>query len=108
MSVLLGNGDGTFQTAVDYPAGPLPYGVAVGDFDGDGKADLVVANDIGNNVSVLLGNGNGTFRAAVNYSVGAPNSWWLWGISTAMVNRTMAVGTPFRLKRSAGERRRHL
>ena len=45
--------------------------MAVGDFNGDGKLDLVVANRASNNVSVLLGNGNGTFQAAVNYAAGS-------------------------------------
>src|SRR5579862_1673314 len=73
VSVLLGNGDGTFQSKVDYSAGPQPVSVAVGDFNGDGKVDLVVANgnDGPSNVSVLLGNGDGTFQAAANYSVGS-------------------------------------
>jgi len=43
VAVLLGNGDGTFQSAVDYAAGANLNSVAVGDFNGDGKADLVVA-----------------------------------------------------------------
>ena len=70
VSVLLGNGNGTFQAAVNYAAGTYPSSVAVGDFNGDGKADLAVANCASNNVSVLLGNGNGTFQAAVNYGAG--------------------------------------
>jgi hypothetical protein len=70
VSILLGNGDGTFQAAVDYGAGSNPDSVAVGDFRGDGKLDLVVANDLGNNVSILLGNGDGTFQAAVSYGAG--------------------------------------
>jgi uncharacterized repeat protein (TIGR01451 family) len=67
VSVLLGNGDGTFQPAMNYSAGTTPYFVAVGDFNGDGGTDLAIANANGNNVSVLLGNGDGTFQAAVNY-----------------------------------------
>jgi len=67
--VLLGNGDGTFQSPVSYDAGAQPISVAVGDFNGDGKLDLVVANNSSSNVSVLLGNGDGTFKAPVNYSV---------------------------------------
>jgi hypothetical protein len=70
VSVLLGNGNGTFQTAVNYPAGKSPESVAVGDFNGDGIADLAVADNSGG-VSVLLGNGDGTFQAAVSYPAGA-------------------------------------
>ena len=44
--------------------------MAVGDFNGDGKADLAVANLGSNNVAVLLGNGNGTFATAVTYASG--------------------------------------
>ncbi len=69
VSVLLGNGDGTFQAAVNYATGPIPRSVVVGDFNGDGKTDLAVANNSSSTVSVLLGNGDGTFRAAVNYAV---------------------------------------
>ena len=71
VSILLGNGNGTFQAAMDYGAGTDPDSVAVGDFRGDGKLDLVVANGGSNNVSILLGNGDGTFQAAVNYGVGS-------------------------------------
>jgi len=70
VSVLLGNGDGTFQPAVSYLAGSDPYAVAVGDFNGDGKPDLAVANYRDVSVSVLLGNGDGTFQPAVGYAVG--------------------------------------
>jgi streptogramin lyase len=68
VSILLGNGDGTFRAAVNYGvgSGSAPTSVAVGDFNGDGKLDLAVANELSNNVSILLGNGNGTFQAAVN------------------------------------------
>jgi hypothetical protein len=74
VSVLLGNGDGTFQTAINYDTGSgftsYPWSVAVGDFNGDGEADLVAADDRGNFVSVLFGNGNGTFQNARHYGVG--------------------------------------
>ena len=69
VSVLLGNGDGTFQPPVNYAVGSGPAAVAVGDFNGDGKPDLAVANSGSNTVSILLGNGDGTFQAAVNYTV---------------------------------------
>ena len=70
VSILLGNGDGTFAAAANYAVGVLPYAVAVGDFNGDGKADLACVNESSGTVSILLGNGDGTFGAAVNYSVG--------------------------------------
>jgi hypothetical protein len=72
VSVLLGNGNGTFQAPVQYNTGANPTGIAVADFNGDGKLDLVTAdNGPGpNNVSVLLGNGDGTFQAPQNYSAG--------------------------------------
>src|SRR5690242_20188341 len=59
MSILLGNGDGTFQAPIDYPAGLTPAAIAVGDFNGDGNLDVVVANQ-GNDpsnssVSIFLG-----------------------------------------------------
>jgi hypothetical protein len=78
VSVLLGNGDGSFQAAQNYAVGwsvgwrnQGTSSVAVGDFNGDGKLDLVVANAGGNNASVLLGKGDGTFQAAPNYSAGS-------------------------------------
>jgi len=71
VSILLGNSDGTFQMHVDYPVGMGPYSVAVGDFNRDGKLDLVVANYPSVfTVSVLLGNGDGTFQSQVTYPVG--------------------------------------
>ncbi|MEG4532165.1 DUF4347 domain-containing protein, partial [Microcoleus sp. D2_18a_D3] len=71
VSLLLGNGDGTFGTATYFGVGSSPYTVAVGDFNGDGDSDLATANRTSNNVSILPGNGNGTFGAATNLSVGS-------------------------------------
>ena len=71
VSVLLGNGDGTFQAAVTYSVGYGPASLAVADLNGDGKLDLAVANYADNTVSVLLGNGDGTFQAAVNFIAGS-------------------------------------
>jgi len=61
----------TFATPVDFAAGSGPRATAIGDFNGDGKQDIVVANDISNNVSVLLGDGLGGFGPATNFAVGS-------------------------------------
>ncbi len=71
VSVLLGNGDGTFRPAVDYAAGSNPIYVVVADFNGDGNLDLATANWYAGTVSVLLGNGDGTFQAAQNFNIGS-------------------------------------
>ncbi|MBZ5611550.1 MAG: FG-GAP-like repeat-containing protein [Acidobacteriia bacterium] len=68
--IVLGNGDGSFQTAADYKAGTGPQTATVGDFNGDGVPDLAVASNGSSTVSVLLGTGNGTFKTAVNYPAG--------------------------------------
>ena len=60
-----------FTAAVDYGAGTVPASVAVADFNADRRADMVVANAGGDNVSVLLGAENGTFLAAANFGAGA-------------------------------------
>jgi hypothetical protein len=69
VSMLLGNGDGTFQPAVEYRAGIRPNAIVAGDFNGDGKLDLAVTSN-GTDVSVLMGNGDGTFQPEVDYAVG--------------------------------------
>jgi hypothetical protein len=76
VSVLLGNGDGTFRAAKNFEVGDTPVSVTTGDFDGDGKADLATADDpynppssnIADGVSVLLGNGDGTFKDAWRFT----------------------------------------
>jgi hypothetical protein len=70
VSILLGNGDGTFSAPVGYSTGADPIQLAVGDFNGDGKLDLVTANRASYTISVLLGNGDGTFQANVDYTAG--------------------------------------
>ena len=73
MSILLGNGDGTFQDQVAYPTGTggNPLAVVVGDFDGNGTLDLAVADFQTQEVSILLGKGDGTFLSPRAYATGA-------------------------------------
>jgi hypothetical protein len=54
VSILFGNGDGTFQPGVEYLAGLSPVRLATADLNGDGGADVAVANTFSNSVSVLL------------------------------------------------------
>jgi hypothetical protein len=76
VSVLLGNGNGTFQAPQTISLATMPFSVNVADVNGDGKPDLVVGTFSGSSypysggVSVLLGNGNGTFAAGLNMSLG--------------------------------------
>ncbi len=70
ISVLLGNGNGTFQAQQTFAAGTDPNSVKIGDVNGDGKPDIVVANVGSNTVGVLLGNGNGTFQAQKTFAAG--------------------------------------
>ncbi len=83
VSVLLGNGDGTFQPAATYSCGPStePDFVAVADLTGDGRPDIITANSNGSSVSVLMGNGDGTFQPAYVYPV-----YWPTSIAVADIN----------------------
>jgi hypothetical protein len=76
ISVLLGNGDGTFRSPLSYAVGDNPSFVVVGDFDGDGNQDLAVTSGVVNGeVSVLMGDGHATFQLLGNYPTGkSPSS----------------------------------
>jgi hypothetical protein len=75
VTVLLGDGDGTFTSAPTVTAGSEPTDVAVGDVNGDQILDLAVANDGADTLHVYLGNGDGSF--------GPPTvlQTWEWGAS---------------------------
>jgi hypothetical protein len=67
VDILLGNGNGTFETGESYGLFSDPDSVVTGDFNGDTVADLAIASGIGENIAVLLGKGDGTFDPPVNY-----------------------------------------
>lgn len=74
VSIFLGNGDGTFQqTPINTSTLYNPAATGTGDFNGDGKLDLAVAEQFGtiSQVEILLGNGNGTFSSSATYKVGS-------------------------------------
>jgi hypothetical protein len=71
VSVLMNNGNGSFAPAQTYAVGATPTGVAVGDFNHDGKLDIVTTNSNGT-VSVLMNTGAGAFGAASSYSISGP------------------------------------
>src|SRR5204863_450473 len=95
VSVLFGNGDGSFQAAAQFTAGNDPYSVVLSDLNGDGKLDIAATNKADNSVSVLLGdrkpdlavadlnggigvlvgNGDGTFTPQATFASGnAPSA----------------------------------
>ncbi len=81
-ALVFGNGDGTFQaTAVD-PTATIPSLVALGDFDGDGRADLAVTSSYLKNITILLGDGQGGYRVGEQIPSGTIGT-----ISAADVNR---------------------
>jgi hypothetical protein len=71
VDLYLGNGDGTFQTALDHGVGGLPVAIAMGDFNRDGILDYVTIDYFANMALVSLGNGDGTFQSPVSYQVGS-------------------------------------
>jgi hypothetical protein len=64
VSILLGNGDGTFRPPVDYAAGVQPFSIVAVDLNHDGNLDLAIADSRSQYFYILLGNGDGTFEKA--------------------------------------------
>ncbi len=70
ISVLLGNGDGTFGSPTTYTVGDRPSSLVVSDLNQDGTKDIVTANSFSQDISILYGNGDGTFAAAQTLDTG--------------------------------------
>src|SRR5262249_29024028 len=93
ISVLLGNGDGTFQPPLTFNPGLpffFPRSVAVGEFDGDSIPDLAVAYEGaagGAGLLMLAGNGNGTFRLLNNLPLSNLNLTGSAQLAVADLNR---------------------
>lgn len=69
VSILIGNGDGTFASS-EVATGNDPFGIVAADFNGDAKLDLAVANTTDGDISILLGIGDGTFSAKTDFQTG--------------------------------------
>jgi hypothetical protein len=76
VSVLLGNGDGTFRAHQDYAAPGFRYSVALGDFNGDGWLDVAVTG-----VGVFLGNGDGTLQTREDYQTSSGGNVVVWDLN---------------------------
>ena len=92
VSILLGNGDGTFQPATALPAGTGPIAIATGVFNNvSGHVDLAVVNQTAGTVSIFPGNGDGTFGTKTDYPVGTSPSGIAVGDFTGNGDLDLAV-----------------
>jgi hypothetical protein len=113
LGVLLGNGDGTFQAEVvtTFTQTLSSIALAVGDFNGDGKADVAVTAPLAQvgtfGVSVLISNGDGTFQTPVSYAVnGSPVALAAADINNDGKMDLVAGGSG--VSSAAGQRRWHI
>ncbi len=71
VSVLWGNGDGTFiDTGITFSVGIAPVAIAIGDINHDGKLDIITADEVGSTVSVLLNQGERMFGEKISTDTG--------------------------------------
>jgi hypothetical protein len=71
ISLLLGNGTGSFAPAVNFTITDTPFDMASGDFNFDGNIDLITANASTSNLTILLGNGSGSFSLIATFTANA-------------------------------------
>jgi hypothetical protein len=91
VSVLLGNGDGTFGSPTVINVGSSTNGVVVTDVDGDGNPDIVVTDPLGNQVMCMLGNGDGTFQTPQGWAQGKG----AYQVAAGVLNQNAGTGFPF-------------
>ncbi len=77
VSILLGNGDGTFRPQQKIAVGVAPRGITVLDVDGDGDIDIVNTNFGDDNMSLLFNDGNGGFGSRFDFECGVSREWAL-------------------------------
>jgi hypothetical protein len=77
VSILLGNGDGTYGPQQEITVGAAPRGIAVLDVDGDGDVDIANTNSASSNVSILTNDGSGGFGSPAFYDGGGLGEWAL-------------------------------
>lgn len=71
VTILSGDGEGSFHQSQEMYVGQTPAAVLTADFNGDGKSDIAVALKGENSVTIILGNGDGSFRPPLSYAVGS-------------------------------------
>ncbi len=77
VAILLGNGDGTFRTHVDYPCSGEPKYMLAADLNADGKLDLALTDAATGQVHVFLGKGDGTFQERADFATGGHHAVFL-------------------------------
>ena len=75
ISILLGNGDGTYQPAQMLNAGAAPRGITTLDVDGDGDIDIVSTNASSSNAMIWINNGSGIFATPITFQPGITQEW---------------------------------
>ena len=108
VSILLNNGNGTFQAPRSYLVGSLPLALVAGDF-GNGHLDLATANANSDDVSVLLGNGDGTFQPQLRFGASSSPSSLVTADFNGDGERSGCCQPGFqRYLRAPGTRQRHI